>query len=139
MVPFLRRHIRSAHAMIASPLVELSIALVGDEEMSHLHQRFLDKSGPTDVLSFVLAQDGDDRPTSGEVVVCLPHARRRVARNRLSLRVEVLLYCLHGMLHLSGYDDRSPREYEIMHRTEDDILSRLGLPAAFALGSRVSP
>jgi ssRNA-specific RNase YbeY (16S rRNA maturation enzyme) len=42
------------------------------------------------------------------------------------------------MLHLSGHDDRRPRDYKLMHAAEDDILTRLGLPAAFAAGNRVS-
>lgn len=139
LAPFLRRHIRLTHALLESPLADLSIALVGDAQMSRLHKQFLKKPGPTDVLTFELSHDSHNRPTSGEIVVCLPHARRAMARHSVPLRLEVLLYCIHGMLHLHGYDDRHQRDYKLMHRTEDNILSRLGLPAAFASGSRVSP
>jgi probable rRNA maturation factor len=139
LIRFLRRHLRSAHAVLGYPLDELSVALVNDERMSALHTQFLGIPGPTDVLTFELAYDKSKRPTSGEVVVCIPEARRAIALRRTALELEVLLYCLHGMLHLCGYDDRRSQDYELMHRTEDDLLSRLGLPAVFAGHGRELP
>jgi hypothetical protein len=35
------------------------------------------------------------------------------------------------MLHLSGFDDRTRAEFDRMHRTEDRILTRLGIGAVF--------
>jgi hypothetical protein len=45
---------------------------------------------------------------------------------------ELLLYALHGMLHLAGFDDRTARGFATMHRTEDDILTRLGVGPVFS-------
>jgi ssRNA-specific RNase YbeY (16S rRNA maturation enzyme) len=46
-------------------------------------------------------------------------------------RMELLLYALHGMLHLSGFDDRTDRDFALMHRTEDSILESLGFAPVF--------
>src|SRR5687767_7531261 len=51
---FLRRHLRAAHAILRPPLLDLSIALVGDRRMAALHEQFLHVPGPTDVLTFPL-------------------------------------------------------------------------------------
>jgi probable rRNA maturation factor len=45
---------------------------------------------------------------------------------------EVLLYAIHGMLHLLGHDDKTARGYRTMHRTEDELLTELGLGPVFA-------
>ena len=131
-VPFLRRHLRAAHGILRPPLTELSVALVGDRRMSDLHEQFLDIAGPTDVLTFPLDLDGRGRPVSGEVVVCVPEARRRAKEQAVAVERELLLYALHGLLHLCGYDDRTDRAFRHMHRTEDQILTRLGVGPVFS-------
>jgi len=131
-VPYLRRHLRAAHRLLKPPLAELSVALVGDRKMSDLHQQFMNIAGPTDVLTFPLDVDARGRPISGEVVVCVPEARRQGKERNVPLERELLLYALHGLLHLCGYDDRTDRSFRAMHRTEDEILTRLGVGPVFA-------
>jgi probable rRNA maturation factor len=130
-VAYLRRKLRAAHVALNPPLAELSVALVGDAEMSHLHEQFLKIAGPTDVLTFPLDLDRRGRPLSGEVVVCVPEARRQARQSRTPVEQELLLYALHGMLHLCGFDDRTAAGFKQMHRTEDQILTRLGVGPVF--------
>jgi probable rRNA maturation factor len=132
---FIKRHIKLAHAIMRPALAELSIALVGDRRMSALHEQFMSIAGPTDVLTFPLDMDAAGNALSGEVVICVPQARRRARENGNSIPSELLLYALHGMLHLCGYDDRTRREFEIMHEIEDDLLCRLGVGPVFGMGS----
>ena len=113
-------------------LREMSLALVNDARMSALHRQFMGIHGPTDVLTFPIDEDERGGVTSGEVVVCVPEARRQARRHTIPVRLELLLYSLHGMLHLLGYDDRTARDFRTMHRTEDDILTRLGFGPVFA-------
>ena len=114
--------------------MEISVALVGDRRMSELHERFMGIAGPTDVLTFELEHDGRGRVVAGEVVVCVPHAVRAARRSGVAVRKEVLLYALHGMLHLCGFDDRTDRDFVRMHQREDDILKKLGVGVVFARG-----
>ena len=131
-VPFLRKHLRRAHALLSPALAELSVALVNDARMSQLHERFMNIAGPTDVLTFELDLDDAGDVTSGEVIVCVPEARRQALGRGIELRMELLLYALHGMLHLCGFDDRTARGFRTMHRREDDILTALGFGPVFA-------
>jgi len=138
-VPFLRQQLRAAHELLESTvkrssrsrLRELSIAIVNDARMSDLHAQFMGIHGPTDVLTFPIDQDASGHVTSGEVIVCLPQARRQAKQHRIPPRLELLLYAIHGMLHLLGYDDRTARDFHTMHRTEDDILTQLGFGPVF--------
>jgi probable rRNA maturation factor len=132
--PYLYKHLLAAHTILNPPVGELSLALVGDTKMSDLHQQFLGIAGPTDVLTFPLQSDAKGRVIGGEVVICVAEARRRCRKSGGKLREELLLYALHGLLHLCGYDDRTDREFKAMHRMEDRILSQLGVGPVFAGG-----
>jgi len=146
-VAYLRRHLRAAHRMLRPLLTELSVALVGDARMAALHARFRGIAGPTDVLTFPLDVDRLGRAASGEVVVCVPEAVRRAKGTNGAVERELLLYALHGLLHLCGYDDRTGSGYRRMHRREDMILIQLGVgpvfqpdtPAPPVTARRVSP
>jgi probable rRNA maturation factor len=100
--------------------------------MAELHEQFLHITGPTDVLTFPLETDSLGRVTAGEVVVCVPEARRRARVEGVPVERELLLYALHGMLHLAGFDDRTAPDFATMHRTEDDILTQLGVGPVFS-------
>jgi probable rRNA maturation factor len=121
-----------AHALLDRPLRELSVVLVNDAVMSDLHRRYMDLPGPTDVLTFPL----DETHTAGEIVICVPEARRRAKEHRIRIRDELLLYAIHGMLHLSGLDDRTRRGFTQMHRMEDQILTQLGVGPVFKVQPR---
>jgi probable rRNA maturation factor len=138
-VAFLRKHLRSAHRILDPSLRELSLALVGDSRMSTLHREFMNIPGPTDVLTFPIDLDRRGRAVSGEIVICVPEARRAAKSHGTSVRHELLLYAIHGMLHLAGFDDRTETGFRKMHRTEDDILTRLGIGRVFAAPARRAP
>jgi len=130
-VAYLRRYLLRARAMLKTPLCEMSVALVGNRKMAELHERFMNIPGPTDVLTFELDHDGKGRVTAGEVVVCVPFAVNQAKKRGVAVRKELLLYGLHGMLHLCGLDDRNEVDFAHMHHREDEILKRLGVGAVF--------
>jgi len=135
-VGFLKKMIRRAHGLLRPPLRELSIALVGDAQMKQLHERFMNDASPTDVLTFPLDEDSRGRASCGEIVVNVSRALRESRRRGIALRDELLLYSLHGMLHLLGMDDRTDADFARMHRLEDRILDKLGVGAVFASASK---
>lgn len=100
--------------------------------MAALHKEFLDVEGPTDVLTFDHEHARDGRCLVGEIVLCVPFARRAAVRRGTELERELLLYALHGVLHLSGFDDLTTSKYETMHAEEDRILAAIGVGAVFA-------
>lgn len=130
--PYVKKRLLEAIAHVRGAPGEISVALVGDARMSALHEQFMGIPGPTDVLTFELEHDDRGRVTAGEIVVCVPEAVRRARQLGHEVRVELLLYALHGVLHLAGYDDRNDADYRRMHRAEDRILSRIGIGPVFA-------
>ncbi len=90
------------------PRAEIEVALVDDPTIARLNRRFLGHIGPTDVLTF---PNGRGRGASllGEVVISIPRARAQARRLHHSVRREVALLLAHGVLHLRGYRDDTPR------------------------------
>jgi probable rRNA maturation factor len=86
--------------------------LISDRRMSRLHREFLGKSGPTDVLTF----------QHGEIFISVETAKRHACVFGNSLTRELKLYILHGLLHLHGFDDRTPAGARKMKSTQEKIL-----------------
>lgn len=104
---------------------EISVALVDDPTIAELHQRFLQLPDPTDVLSFVWERTADR--VEGEIVASADTARRMALELGWPAEYELLLYVIHGGLHLVGYDDLTPRDRRTMRQAEREVLSTLGL------------
>jgi probable rRNA maturation factor len=112
------------------PKAQISVALVSDRQIAELNKRHLGHEGPSDVITFDL-RDEPNQPIEGEIVVSVDTARREGDKRGHGAEVELSLYAVHGVLHLIGYDDREETDAARMHDKEDEILSSLGLGAAF--------
>jgi probable rRNA maturation factor len=104
---------------------EISLAVVDDEAIHELNRRWLEHDEPTDVLSFVLEEADGYR--EGEIIVSADTALVRSGEFGWSAHEELLLYVIHGTLHLAGYDDKSPDERERMRQRERFYLERVGV------------
>lgn len=103
----------------------VSVALVDDPTIHELNRRYLEHDYPTDVLSFVLDDNG--HRLHGELVASADTAVRNSAEYGWSATEELLLYLVHGTLHLVGHRDETPNEIAAMRRAETAHLAKLGL------------
>jgi probable rRNA maturation factor len=113
------------------PLAELSVLLVDEPAMEHLHVRWMDLPGPTDVLAFPMDElrvPGDDEEPPegllGDVVLCPAVAERQARDAGHSTEDELHLLCTHGILHLLGYDHAEPDEEREMFGLQKSLLER---------------
>ena len=86
----------------------ISLAVVDDAEMHALNRQHLEHDYPTDVLSFSLSAEGE--PLEGEVIVSTETAMSNAQEYGSEPLEELLLYIVHGTLHLVGRRDKSPAE-----------------------------
>lgn len=103
----------------------ISIAVVDDPTIHELNNQYLRHDYPTDVLSFVL--DDSTETLDGEVIVSADTAIREAAEAGWSAENELLLYVIHGTLHLIGHDDHEPNDQAEMYAAEANCLKQLGL------------
>ena len=120
----LRRAVRRVLRDAGLRKARISVAVVDDATIARLNGKYLRHRGPADVLSFLLDQsDG----LEGEVVVSAQTALRTAPRYGWPPHDELLLYVVHGMLHLVGHDDASPALRAEMQKREAAILEKLGI------------
>ena len=68
----------------------------------------------------------------GEIIASAEMAVSMATDGEWSAEAELILYIVHGLLHICGYDDLTPEEKCIMRARERAILSELGLTAIYA-------
>ena len=127
---------RVAASRLALPDV-LHVAVVDDAAMIDVHRRSHGDATVTDVVTYELERNPEGRVVEGDVIVCLGEARRQAAAREHTMRLELLLYALHGLLHLCGHDDLDEASYRAMHAAEDELLTAAGFGPAFAAGDDV--
>ena len=112
---------------------DITVAVVDDGQMSKLHQQFLGLDTTTDVLTFDLRPDGQGS-IEADIVICIDEARRQAEKLGHDVRNELLLYALHGVLHLLGYDDHDSADAQRMHEKEDQLLEEAGVGRIYRPG-----
>ena len=99
----------------SAPLKELDsveISIIDDKQIAKVHGEFMDDPSPTDVITF----------DYGEILVSAETALSNSDEMQVSLENEVLLYIIHGMLHLGGYLDDSSAGFNEMKSLQEMIL-----------------
>ena len=109
---------------------ELSLVLVDDAEISRLNETHLDRTGPTNVISFPMNEGAyaDVNPDLlGDVVISMETTARDARIQGFSVEEMLDFYLVHGILHLLGYDheDSADRAAEMEARSRN-IWNMLG-------------
>lgn len=115
---------RAMNHLDVSPDVQLTVVLTTDAELARLNAAYRGKSGPTDVLSFVAAQGAQDPgepPYLGDVIISCDRARAQADALGHTVREEVRLLAVHGLLHLLGHEDETETGAQIMEALERDM------------------
>lgn len=108
----------------------ISIAVVDNPTIHRLNRQYLQHDYPTDVLSFLLdsgSLDSGDATLEGEIIVSAETAVAQAQNYGWSPQDELLLYVIHGALHLVGFDDQQPQDRERMEKAQQRQLAHFGL------------
>ena len=105
-----------ALANSAAPLPELEeveVTFVSDARIDQVHRQFMAIPGATDVITFA----------HGEIVISAETAQANAKLYGRTLEEELALYIVHGLLHLNGWEDNTPKDAAGMHRVQEKILA----------------
>lgn len=125
-----------------SAQTEMGVVITGQDEIHKLNRDYYSEDRPTDVLSFamrageplvnskgidtfsfVLPPDGITH--LGEVIISYPQAEIQAKEHNHSIKKEITVLLIHGILHLLGYDHDEPERQQRMRGREETILSKI--------------
>lgn len=108
--------------------LEVTVALLDDAGMDALHRTHSGVAGTTDVLSFPDEDAGCGATVAGDLAIGVEVAAREAKSRGRTLEAELMLYLVHGLLHLLGERDDEDAARIRMVAAQDRLLDALGLP-----------
>ncbi len=113
---------------------EISLVIIGTKRMVSLNYKYRKKNKVTDVLSF-----GNENPLEaqkfimspsesinlGEVFICYKQAEKQSRDKKHSIKKEISILLIHGILHLLGFDHSKDEDAKKMQKMEALVLSSL--------------
>ena len=102
---------------------ELSVVFVNRRQIQAFNRRFLKRSYATDVLAFNLSDSKS--ALVGDIIISTDAAALYARTKNLPVGQEIILYVVHGILHLLGYDDHNKKDITRMRRKEEKTMGKI--------------
>ena len=105
----------------------IDITFLGDVGIKKMNKKYMSRNRTTDVLSFLLpAPPSQNKGTIiGDIYISEDTARRNAKRFNTGFEKELILYTIHGVLHLLGFDDKTAGERIKIRKLEEEFLEKL--------------
>jgi probable rRNA maturation factor len=123
-VALIEEAVRRALAAVGRSDVEMSVALVGDDDIRELNRRYLGRDSVTDVIAFTL---GEGIELVGDVYIGVGQALRQAQELGVFPAEELARLAIHGALHVLGHDHPggAEREASPMFELQERLLREL--------------
>ena len=104
-----------------------SVIFVDDEEIHRINKEYRHVDRVTDVISFAF-EDNEEKIYNnirilGDIYICIPQMKRQATSYGHSEKRELSFLCVHGLLHLLGYDHMNESDEKIMFGLQELILN----------------
>lgn len=104
---------------------EVNIIFTNNLKITRLNKRYLGRSYPTDILAFGMREGFPLKGNAyllGDIIVSAQAAVAKARELKTNPQTEVILYVIHGLLHLLGYDDKTLKDKKIIRQKEKEYL-----------------
>jgi probable rRNA maturation factor len=101
----------------------LNIIFCSDDFLLSMNRKYLQHDYYTDIISFQYEPAGE--PLEGELYISIDRIKENAQNLGLSFLSEILRVIIHGVLHLSGYNDQTEEERITIKAKEDYYLNLL--------------
>lgn len=98
----------------------LSYVFATDRYVADLNKKYLRHNTLTDIITFDYSEGA---PINGEIYISIPRVRENAVLFKQPFETELRRVMAHGLLHLLGYQDKTPRQTADMRRKEEACLS----------------
>jgi probable rRNA maturation factor len=116
--------------------IEISLVITSQERIQELNREYRGRDRPTDVLSFSLTEHKEEEEDTfigppdglihlGEVIISYPQAVIQARDRGHSIKREMGILIVHGVLHILGYDHEKHQMEPVMKAREKEVLAEL--------------
>lgn len=98
--------------------MEINVVFVDNKYIKRLNGKYLNRNYPTDVMAFSIKEE----EMFGDIFVSVEQAKEQAREQKHTLKKELTLLVIHGILHLLGYNHLGEKESFTMRQTEEEIL-----------------
>ncbi|MBO8233085.1 rRNA maturation RNase YbeY [Prochlorococcus marinus XMU1419] len=107
----------------------LGLQIISNQEIAFMNQKWMQKNGPTDVLSFPIISDESlnnlDHIELGDIFISLEMALEQSHEYKNSIYKEMLWLASHGFLHLFGWEHKNNLDLENMLNFQEYLIKQL--------------
>jgi len=105
-------------------LGDLNFVFCSDDYLLRMNQEYLNHKTLTDIITFDNSEE--EGTIGGDIFISVDRVRENSVVFQSGLESELHRVMIHGVLHLSGYSDKSTHDKASMRGKEDAYLSLLG-------------
>ncbi|MDP8298615.1 MAG: rRNA maturation RNase YbeY [Candidatus Tantalella remota] len=102
---------------------EVNIVFFSSQKMRALNRRYTGRDNSTDVLAF--SPEKNKSRFDGDIAICTDKAASNARVYGATFTEETVLYVIHGILHLDGYDDTSEKTRKVMRAKEEGLAKKV--------------
>jgi rRNA maturation RNase YbeY len=101
---------------------DLSVVFCSDTYLLEINKAHLDHDYYTDILTFSY---NENNLINGDLFISVDRLKENAEVNNVEFLNELSRVVIHGVLHLCGYNDKTPEEITLMREKESDYLKRI--------------
>ena len=107
----------------------LGLQIISNQEIASMNQKWMQKNGPTDVLSFPIISDDSldnlDHIELGDIFISLEIAIEQSYKYKHTIYREMLWLASHGFLHLLGWEHSNDLNLKNMLNFQEYLIKNL--------------
>ena len=97
----------------------ISVTFMDDRQIRILNKKYLGHNKATDVLAF------DYSENTADIAISLETAQKNAAFYKNTYKNELILYIIHGFLHIFGYDDTTEKTKKRMDKKQEELFEKV--------------
>ena len=105
---------------------EINYIFCEDKYLFSLNKKYLKHNTLTDIITFDYSTINHQPLTinhiSGDIFISIPRVKENAKKYNFSFEKELHRVMIHGVLHLCGYKDKTPKEKTTMRQKEEEFL-----------------
>ena len=103
---------------------EIGYLFVNDEHILQVNRDYLGHDYYTDIITFDSREDPSSLKIDGDIFISVDTVRANGAEYGEGFDREIMRVIAHGLLHLSGFDDRTKAQQKQMREAENAALEQ---------------